>query len=345
MLLQHRITESSRPALATLFVTLLLSGMSALAVAGINSPFIYIGTLGVASIVILRYPLAGVTSAIAATMIWERFFTLTPFALGETLYKLYPLDVVLLVTVLAVAVQYRAGHFKRPVFSALDRTILTWTAVITLLFLFSTFLAETKFDLAFSTWKNYVFYALLYVAMRYLVRSAHDFSLVIRTMLWSGVAIIVFQVIGLAQAQGLWTEFTPLSTEGKRLLAPTHAFYLTLPFIILLFRSEIKRYASEFLRWRPWLLWIWGFGALVSLTRHLWVSLVAQIGALYAQSKEARVTYSHWRRRYIRISKCSTRDARLCCGLVHFLALATCHLIGVNRCGKSRFSYRQIIRG
>ena len=288
---QRKITDSNRVAFATLFLVVLLSGLSALSAFGITNPLIFLGTLGIASIVIMRYPIAGVAAAVSVTMLWERFFTLTPFAVGDTLYKIYPLDIVLLATALAVLVRLRSRELKALKFESLDRVIIVWIGVVTAVFVYSTlFLAESKIELAFSTWKNYAFYALLYFLIRYLVQHKHDFALLLRTILWSGVGILGFVAVGIALGQGLWTEFTPLSTEGTRLLAPTHAFYLTIPFMLLLFKSEIKRYAREFLQYRGVLLWAWGIGVLVSLARHLWVSLAAQLGGAYMRAQEVRFT-------------------------------------------------------
>ena len=97
-------------------------------------------------------------------------------------------------------------------------------------------------------------------------------------MLLCGVLIIGFFAYGIINGQGLWTEFTPLSTNGIRLLAGTHAFYLCITFIIAICLLAFKRFQNK--NFVQAILWIWALGIAGSMMRHLWLGLI--IGVITA---------------------------------------------------------------
>jgi len=93
------------------------------------------------------------------------------------------------------------------------------------------------------------------------------------------LVIIGFIVYGLVNGQGLWTEITPLSTVGSRILDFDHAFYLCLISLFGLSYIIFKRGLA--VRWLYMLLPIFFIGIVGSLMRHLWVALVLAVIGVY----------------------------------------------------------------
>jgi len=90
-------------------------------------------------------------------------------------------------------------------------------------------------------------------------------------MLLAGVMIIGFIAIGWLRGQGLWTEYTPLSTYGIRFLAGSQAFYLMITVLLSLGLLAFERFKNQGLA--SVIIIIWLIGLAVSLMRHLWLSL------------------------------------------------------------------------
>ncbi|KKK87239.1 hypothetical protein LCGC14_2755240, partial [marine sediment metagenome] len=80
-----------------------------------------------------------------------------------------------------------------------------------------------EFNLAFSTLKNYALYSIFFFLAINIIRDKKRLYELVYTLLISGILLLPFIFLGLFQGSGLWIEFTPLSTEGTRLLAPNHA--------------------------------------------------------------------------------------------------------------------------
>ena len=131
---------------------------------------------------------------------------------------------------------------------------------------------------AFSTFKNYAFYPLLYFLIIYTIQNKKDFKNTIHIILLSGLSIIGFIVIGLMRGNGLWTEYTPLSTDGVRFLAGTHAFYLILCVLISSSLLAFERFRNR--NFVISIIVIWIIGIILSLMRHLWLSFGIGIIAL-----------------------------------------------------------------
>ncbi|MFA5880390.1 MAG: hypothetical protein WC860_09545, partial [Candidatus Margulisiibacteriota bacterium] len=97
------------------------------------------------------------------------------------------------------------------------------------------------------------------------------FKELIYTLLISGVLLIPFIFLGLFQGSGLWIEFTPLSTEGTRLLAPNHGYNLC---IALLFALNLIAFKKKiFGKFSTVIILVQLVGVVGSLTRHLWLAL------------------------------------------------------------------------
>lgn len=218
-------------------------------------------------------PTAGLPIIILATMWFERWFTLQPIVLGDQIYKLYPLDIVLIFTAISLFFHFAFGKNRRAIpWRRMETGLLVFIAVCVLYFLASVTLVQSDSALAFSAFKNYAFYALLYFIVVASVRNTDDLRNLLKILFIGGLGIILFIVIGVVRGEGLWTEYTPLSTSGVRLLAFPHAFYLCLVLLIslVLFLYRLRPERTTLV-----LMWVQLFGVLGSLMRHLWISLAA----------------------------------------------------------------------
>ncbi|MEI6627096.1 MAG: O-antigen ligase family protein [bacterium] len=219
----------------------------------------------------------GLNMIILLTMVFERYFTLQSLVIDQTIYKLYPLDILIILTAISFLIHLRLQKRARVQF------IWGWPETLLIIFilinLFTFIRSLTDYnvqvDIAFSTLKNYVFYSAIYFLIIYSVQKAKDLKRLIEVILLGGVIIIPFILYGLITGQGLWTEFTPLSTTGLRLLAGTHAFYLCLSSLILLSFLAFKKFANQQIA--GLILWIWLLGIAVSLMRHLWLALIVAL--------------------------------------------------------------------
>ncbi len=232
---------------------------------------LYAPVISVIALIVFIRPAAGLPVIILGTMWFERWFTLQPIVLGDQIYKLYPLDMVMFATAAGFLFHQAFGHEKRRLrLSAIDGWLLVFIALCAAFMLFSITSASADTALAFSAFKNYAFYGLLFWLVAVTVQTREDLQLALKTLLAGGFGILVFVLIGLARGEGLWTEYTPLSTEGVRLLAFPHAFYLSLVLVIslvlLLYRLRPER-ASLFIMWAQLV------GVIGSLMRHIWISL------------------------------------------------------------------------
>jgi O-antigen ligase len=282
---------------------------------------LYLILMLVSFAIVLAYPRSGMYAIVFLTFVFERFFTLAPIALARSEVKLYPVDVIFLAVIAGVALNYfkniyftcaltptlsqrergkRESVFqmengkgesffqmKRGVGLA-DFSLIVFIVLVSMYFLVSFFDQNVDKDLAFSAVKNYGFYALFYFAIIFLLNKKEHILRFLRFALAGAVAIIFFIFYGVISGNGLWSEFTPLSTEGVRLLAFPHAFYLTMAVlasgIFLIFSPEMK-YRKYF-----WLLPIWIFGIVGSMMRHLWISLfLSLVIAFFLLPKEKKI--------------------------------------------------------
>lgn len=103
----------------------------------------------------------------------------------------------------------------------------------------------------------------------------------------SGVATAgAFFILALIRGQGLWTEYTPLSTEGVRLLAFPHTFYFSLALLITLLSLPIwfkKASTNVQLACGAWVTFLTA-GIISSLMRHLWLGLLLAFSVALASA-------------------------------------------------------------
>lgn len=244
------------------------------------SLLLFLGTVPLSAALVFFFPRAGLVAALLLIIFFERFFTLQATWIGDVAYKLYPLDIILAAAFLGTVLTVLAERIRRPVFRAADGFLLAFFALVTGVFLVSFFgLSEVSGAVAFSTWKNYVFYGLTVFITLFLLRTREELLAFVRLLLFGIMAAGVFLVVGILRGQGLWTEYTPLSTAGLRLLAFPHAFYFSMALLALLLSlpqwwervSERRRTIVSL-----FMLFLF-FGVIGSLMRHLWLGLAGAL--------------------------------------------------------------------
>lgn len=265
-----------------LFFLILLLGVLALVNAffGFSLP-VFLATVMPSAILAFLYPRVALLACIVVTVLFERFFTLVPIIIGESVYKLYPLDVMLLAVLAATffLVLKEKSFFRS--WGLAGAFLLFFMALSTLVFLVGVVIpTDTALSTAFSTWKNYVFYGSLFYLTSFYFRTQEDIFFFAKTFFLSVMAALVFLLIGILRGEGLWTEFTPLSTAGFRLLAFPHAFYFSLATLALVIGYPWWKNT----KWRGVLflltcLFIVGIAS--SLMRHLWLGLVLALSFLF----------------------------------------------------------------
>jgi O-antigen ligase len=136
-------------------------------------------------------------------------------------------------------------------------------------------------------------------------------------MLLCGVGIIGFFAFGIINGQGLWTEFTPLSTSGIRLLAGTHGFYLCIALVIALSLLAFDRFQNK--KFAQVIIWIWALGIVGSMMRHLWLGLIvgaiATLALLPRKNKKRLISYG-------------LKNALVAITIIFFIVLCSSLIIG-----------------
>lgn len=241
-------------------------------------------TVPLCAVVAFLAPRAGLTAAVITTVIFERFFTLEPLAVAGHTLKAYPLDFILVAVFLALGVRYLKEGKKLFTWRNEDALLAFFFIWVTVLFGAAVFLpGDAEAAVAFSSWKNYVFYALISLATLGLLRTQQDVLTFAKLFLTGVAAAGVFFLIGLINGGGLWTEYTPLSTEGVRLLAFPHTFYFSLALLTGLLSLPLwfkKASRSVQVGFSAWVAVLIG-GIVGSLMRHLWLGIILALGTAF----------------------------------------------------------------
>lgn len=241
------------------------------------SPWLYFSFLVIAALFIIPSYNTGFKLIILMTMVFERFFTLQPLIIEQQIYKIYPLDIILIFTIISWLIHLKKSKITPDSIWQLPEKLLFIFLILGLLNFVRSFIdPNAQFDIALSTFKNYAFYPLLYFLTIYSIKTRDEFKNIVRLILIAGGIIIGFIIFGIISGQGLWTEYTPLSTSGTRYLAGTHAFYLILAIMIALPLIAFKKIKHPALA--SMVIWVWLLGIIGSLMRHLWLALI--IGAI-----------------------------------------------------------------
>jgi O-antigen ligase len=227
----------------------------------------------------VMHPEAGLYTIFICTMWFERYFTLIPLEIGATAYKIYPLDFCILFLALSLAARFVEGKIKWRT-QPLDWFILIFGAVCSLGFL-SSYWRNLDMALAFGTYKNYFIYAIIYVLCVMALPLRDDWQRLLKWLIAGGVGVFFFLAYGLINGRGLWSEFTPLSTSGERMIAGTHTFYLAMFFFWMLAAFLFREAEKKIEWWRAVILvFAMSFSALalvVSLVRHLWLAMLGVV--------------------------------------------------------------------
>ena len=272
--------------LSAIFVIIFVSGfILANFLTGFILP-IYLLAIGVSFIIVLFFPRSGLFALTFLTIIFERFFTLSTILMGKVEYKIYPLDIILLAIFVSISIQLIFKIIKSVHMQKSDYLLWAFILLNIFYFFFSAYIIKADSVLAFSTFKNYAFYPLIYFATLVLVRDKNDLKRFFHFFLTGAIFVISLIIYGIINGEGLWTQFTPLSTEGVRILAFTHGLYLSLAFIsaliYLIFQKEKRNIFY-------WFLAIWGIGIIGTMMRHLWIAIFLSIFLIYVLfSKENR---------------------------------------------------------
>ncbi|MEW6407310.1 MAG: O-antigen ligase family protein [Patescibacteria group bacterium] len=236
--------------------------------------YFYFLVLFFVALFILKNPEIGLYSIIILTFIFERFFTLQPIIWGEYTYKIYPLDILTIITCLSLLIYKLHNSEQKIKIGRLSIFII----VFVLFSLFSTFYGISRggaISLAFSTFKNYAIYSIFFFLVINIIDTPEKLKRLVKVFLIAGAALLFFVFVGWVRRAGFWIEFTPLSTFGTRLLAPTHAFYLSLA---ALFALNLYAYKKKFFSSLTFpIILVQLLGILGSLSRHLYLALAVSI--------------------------------------------------------------------
>jgi O-antigen ligase len=217
----------------------------------------------------------GLSLIIFLTMIFERHFTLSPLIIDDTVYKIYLIDIVLILTFIAAFINNKIKSEKKITFDWPEKLLLAFLFLSGLYLLRAIIDINSDFSVAFSSFKNYFFYPLIYFLAVTVLDSEKKIIKTAQLILLTAVGLIIFIFIGFINGAGLWTEFTPLSTPGIRYLAGTHAFYMMLAAILgisLLIYKQIRNPLFTLI-----VLALWGIGIQLSLMRHLWLAIIVAL--------------------------------------------------------------------
>lgn len=242
------------------------------------------------------YPRSGFFAIVFLTVIFERFFTLVPIYWNRSEYKIYPIDILFAGVILGTIIELLKNGLPRKLKMA-DCLVAVFILAGGIYFLVSAYLLQTDSSVAFSTFKNYSFYGLFYFAVVFLF-STKDKLLQLLKVFMAGASIAtVFIFVGIFRGEGLWTEFTPLSTPGTRILAFPHAFFFTMAVLVSLAYIAFRKdgYATFFKIMIP----LWTIGVIGSLMRHLWISLFVSAVVLFIilpkeNRKSLKNTFFHY---------------------------------------------------
>lgn len=227
------------------------------------------------------YPRSGIYAIVFLTLLFERFFTLAPIVIGYQEYKLYPIDIILGAVFISYFIQISLDIAKKNNFTYLkeNKYLIIFFILIIIHFLVDVIFLKTDNALAFSSFKYYIFYPWLYFVVLFFFKKREDVLKLLKFYLAGAVGIVFFIIFGLISGNGLWTEYTPLSTSGVRILAFTHSFYILMGLLSAWIWSLYHRKKLNSLF--KILMIVWTIGIIGSLMRHLWIGLFVSLIIIY----------------------------------------------------------------
>lgn len=233
----------------------------------------------------------GFSLALILTMVFERYFTLQGLVVDRDVYKLYLIDIVLLLTATSLFLNYYFKKIQLKItWGKPESFFIIWLLIVSAYMLRAIFDINADFAVAFSSFKNYLFYPLIYFLVLLIVKNRQTLKYFYHLIIITGAGLIAFLLIGLARGGGLWTEFTPLSTAGVRYLAGTHAFYMLLASLMAISLLLYKRLQPT--TFALMIIAFWFFGLTVSLMRHLWLALAIGLLTIFVLVENNLKQYS-----------------------------------------------------
>lgn len=228
----------------------------------------------VALFVSLKNPQSGLLAVIPLVFYFERFFTLQSFWINRIEYKIYPLDILLLGIFLGILFNYKKFLRKEKIFGSEDWLLALFIIWNVIYFLTGFVLDNGEKSLIFSSFKNYAFYPLFFFATVLILKNEKDIKRFFRFFMISSVGILFFILYGFLFSQGLWSEYTPLSTSGTRTLAFTHSLYASIALILFWLYLTLKNPRNNKCLV---LSFIFILGIIGGLMRHLWVGVFGSL--------------------------------------------------------------------
>lgn len=265
----------------SLAAILLIAVFSAFILVNFNFGFnlFFYALIAILGVVIpIVYPRAGIYAIVVLMLAFTKFFSLQSLIIDDAEYKFYLLDIIFSATLFSVLLRLLAGKIKFALRRA-DFILLVFLVLTGVYFLISVLALDSSFYLAFSSFKNYVFYPLLYFTAYFLFSERAHWNRFFKFLIAGASAVVGFIAYGLITGQGLWTEITPLTTSGSRILDFNHAFYISAVFLLGLVYILFKQ--DKLSKYFYILLPIFALGIIGSLMRHLWIALFFAVICLY----------------------------------------------------------------
>jgi len=264
-------------------------------IAGFNLP-LYIFAMAFGFALSILYPRSGVYATVFLTFIFERFFTLAPIYWNRVEYKIYPLDILMIGILIGIFFQFLSGKIKFR-FKGTDFIVAAFFLLSFLYFILSISVWHGDFAISVSAFKNYAFYGLFYFIIRFLFSQKEKLFEFLKFLLGSAVVVTVFVLIGAIRGEGLWTQFTPLSTPGTRILAFTHGFFLSMALLSAIAWITFRK--DSFAKFLKIIIPVWTIGIIGTLMRHLWISLAVSIVFLFTalpakEKKKVGILFSRY---------------------------------------------------
>ncbi len=264
-----------------------------------NNFFIFLAFFFCSAIVIWDSPRAGILAVVLTLMIFGEKFSLLPLQIGRQVYKIYAMDLIMLMIFAFWFLQIKIR--KQKISQNISGKKNIWLAIFFLMLIFSlirSIFLQSDMALAIGTFKNYS-YLLVYFLFLEMFSSSKEFLRILRVLFFGGVMIIGFIFWGFLAGKGLWTEGTP----GLRYLSGLHTYYITFSLIIIFVLSAFQDYFRNKMISGS-IFAMQTIGLLGSMFRHLWLGVFCTISAIWFLMKkdEHRNILSHiWKLSFLGI--------------------------------------------
>ena len=225
-------------------------------------------------------PQAGILAALFITMIFGDHFSLMPLKLEDTIYKVYAIDFVLVLSFIIWFFKQEIGGVKiKNIASKKNNWLFVFFVLIVLNLIRSLLITNVDMSLALATFKNYS-YLLLYFIILFMFPTQKDILRLVKILIWAGLPLLFFVIFGLLSGHGLWSELTP----GQRYLSGLHSYYLTFSLVALLFFISSGSYLWG--RIKTLLVFLLQLAGLIGgMFRHLWLGVLVAFSYLFFMMK------------------------------------------------------------